>query len=406
MSVTPIAPAVPADLEPYAGRIMDVDAHEMMPVDIWTDVFGDVVAELVEIYTSASDSGADAQMIDDYQGDVTEVTAETVWKTKGPRAPASTDMGRREEVLDVMGVARQLVFPTAVGLHAAMLRTGSAERLYQPPPGMDVRRYSDQLFAAHNEWAVRAGSISPRLRFVAVLQAEDVDDLVARAQDLIDRGVRAIQVLSAEPLAGLSPAHEALDPFYALLAENDVPLLLHVGGDGGFLATEEWSRAPFFDGYRQGLEISLSPYWTATFHLAAQNFLTTMVTGAVFERHPDLRFGAIELTGHWIGPLARMLDMWWSNGMITVRDQRDVRLPRRPSDYIRRNVRVSVFDFEPVDEYFRMYDIDDVYCFATDFPHVEGGKEPMEKLVAKLRPLGAEIMEKFFVQNGALLLPD
>ena len=214
-----------------------------------------------------------------------------------------------------------------------------------------------------------------------------------------------IQILSSEPLAGLSPADDDLDPFYELIARNDVALLLHVGGDGGFLATEQWGHAPFFDGYRQGLEISLSPYWTSSFHLAAQNYLATMVTGGVFERHPALRFGAIELTGHWIGPLARMLDMWWTNGMVTVRDKKDKHLPERPSEYIKRNVRVSVFDFEPVDEYFSMYGLDDVYCFATDFPHVEGGTDPMGKLATKLQRLGDEIMEKFFVRNGELLLP-
>jgi predicted TIM-barrel fold metal-dependent hydrolase len=363
------------------------------------------VSELVDIYKSAADSGADAQTIENYDGDTTAIDAESVWTVKGPRAPGSTDMRRREQVLDAIGVARQLVFPTAVGLHGAMLRTGSAERLYTAPPGMDVKEYSQRLFHAHNEWVVRAGSASPRLRIVAVLQAASIDELMRETSSLIDRGVRAIQVLSAEPLAGRSPAHDELDPFYELLARNDVALLLHVGGDGGFLATEEWGDAPFFDGYRQGLELSLSPYWTATFHLAAQNYLATMVTGGVFARHPDLRFGAIELTGHWIGPLARMLDMWWSNGILTVRGQQDARLPERPSDYIRRNVRVSVFDFEPVDEYFQMYDLDDVYCFATDFPHVEGGKDPMDRLIAKLEPLGHEVIEKFFVRNGELLLP-
>ena len=109
--------AIPTDLQPYAGRMLDVDAHEMMPVDIWTAAFGDVVSDLVDIYKAATDSGSDAQSIAGYKADDTAINADTVWKTKGPRAPSSTDMGRRDRVLDLIGVARQLVFPTAVGLH-------------------------------------------------------------------------------------------------------------------------------------------------------------------------------------------------------------------------------------------------------------------------------------------------
>jgi predicted TIM-barrel fold metal-dependent hydrolase len=52
-----------------------------------------------------------------------------------------------------------------------------------------------------------------------------------------------------------------------------------------------------------------------------------------------------------------------------------------------------------------MYGLEDVYCFASDYPHVEGGKKPVEKFAASLEHLGSRVMEKFFVTNGELLLP-
>lgn len=41
----------------------------------------------------------------------------------------------------------------------------------------------------------------------------------------------------------------------------------------------------------------------------------------------------------------------------------------------------------------------------TDYPHVEGGKESKRKLYEQLTPLGDDVVGKFFVTNGELLLP-
>jgi hypothetical protein len=69
-------------------------------------------------------------------------------------------------------------------------------------------------------------------------------------------------------------------------------------------------------------------------------------------------------------------------------------------------VRVSPFLFEPVDDYLRMYpDLDDVYTYASDYPHIEGGRHSIERFYEKVAPFGNEVIEKFFRGNGDLLLP-
>ena len=45
------------------------------------------------------------------RGDTAPINAETVWTTKGPGAPSAADLRRRPQVLDEMGVRRQLVSP-------------------------------------------------------------------------------------------------------------------------------------------------------------------------------------------------------------------------------------------------------------------------------------------------------
>ena len=76
------------------------------------------------------------------------------------------------------------------------------------------------------------------------------------------------------------------------------------------------------------------------------------------------------------------------------------------SEYIKRNVRVQVFASEPVDRYLERYPhLVDVYCFGSDYPHVEGGKWSIQMLVNKLNRLGSDVAEKFFVKNAEWIMP-
>jgi len=61
----------------------------------------------------------------------------------------------------------------------------------------------------------------------------------------------------------------------------------------------------------------------------------------------------------------------------------------RPSEYLNRNVRVTAYSFEPIDRYFERFpDLADVYCFSTDYPHTEGGKDSKRVVHAKITRLG------------------
>jgi hypothetical protein len=82
-----------------------------------------------------------------------------------------------------------------------------------------------------------------------------------------------------------------------------------------------------------------------------------MIVGAVFERHPKLRFGVIELGAYWLGELCYSLDMWHRIGAKGfVEEGKNYILPNKPSYYVKRNVRVSPFDFEEIDKYIVNHD--------------------------------------------------
>jgi hypothetical protein len=49
--------------------------------------------------------------------------------------------------------------------------------------------------------------------------------------------------------------------------------------------------------------------------------------------------------------------------------------------------------------------LEDVYCFSTDFPHPEGGTNPLGVMSKSIERLGAATLEKFLVTNSELLMP-
>lgn len=111
------------------------------------------------------------------------------------------------------------------------------------------------------------------------------------------------------------------------------------------------------------------------------------------------------MTGQWIGPAAHNMDMWHSHSRIFSQLGGATPLKQKPSDYFRRNVRATCFDFEDVGRYIDRFGLEEVYCYASDFPHPEGGKFPVEDFARSLAHHSDAVRRKFFVENGDLLIP-
>lgn len=391
--------------------VNDVDAHEMVPAHLWGATFGAAsgrIAELCEVFLGKL--GGNDFVCRELDVDALEATEEAVWQVRGVRAPGASDLTRRLQVMNVMGVERQLVFPS-YALFAAQLVVANEfairDRMELTDPLEELRSLGREGLAEHNEWAVRTTALDPgRLRCVGyVLPLGSVEELIDETEALIDKGIRGLHLPAGTPPAGLSPADERLDPFWALLADRDVPLVPHVGGESGFVASSAWARAAAFrPGKVQSHEIGLEPFSMATVHLPVSTYLTAMVLGGVFERHPDLRFGAIEVGAGWLGPLADNLDMWAGT---VHRDRLRPFLSMPPSAYLARNVRVTPYnDIEPIELYLERYPhLASCYCYATDYPHIEGGKDSLARATARIAHLGHDVVEQFITTNGELLLP-
>ena len=372
-------------LENLHGRLLDCDSHLQLAPHQFSDAMG---VEFAERYRTLEDKRLGMKRIEDAvaQGKDVELDAASVWRVKGWASPAAFDADKRLAALDLMGIERQVLFPIAYFAAVAVSPLEGASR--------SAGIYNDYVL----DWSKNARG---RLRPVAMLPMHDAGGAVEEARRVVDAGAYAVNIAIGRPPAGLSPAHTDWDPLWALLADANVPVLLHIGGDAGFF-DRAWSRIPSLEAHAlpHGGE-ALGPFNLATFHFAPQMYLTSLVLGGVFERHPTLRVGVIELTAQWVGPMAEMLDQ-----RVDVFAKRMSKLlSMKPSEYLSRNVRVTPFWWEPVDRYIDRYGLEDVYVFSTDFPHPEGGTDPLPRFFGNLARFGDELIEKFFVRNAELILP-
>jgi predicted TIM-barrel fold metal-dependent hydrolase len=397
----------PPALQQYAGKILDVDSHEWAPPKLWPEIFGEATRPLAE---------ADAHNVEGmkefyfknsncYIEETDVIDPYTVWNAKGPFARSSYDMKRRLDMMDFIGVERQLIFPGNLVIVSLMLLGQLDNKEFFASITGNRRAFAMKMIRMHNDWVIRQQQWSTRLRPVATVVGDTVDDLYAEAKRLIDAGVRVLWLPVSMLPGGKSPAHSDVDRFWALCADSNTVCTLHVGNEAAFFKTLEWKNAEFFKAKEWNIssEVQLDPWTLGTWMLPAWNYMTAVIGGGVFDRHPKLRFGIQELGGHWIGAMGQGLDLWAEYGQT---EPWSTMLKRKPSDYIRRNIKVSAFPWEPVDQYIKQYGFEDVFCYSSDYPHVEGGKHPMQDGYERLRGLGEDQVRKFFIDNGKFLLPD
>jgi predicted TIM-barrel fold metal-dependent hydrolase len=226
---------------------------------------------------------------------------------------------------------------------------------------------SRDALEAVNTWMARAvGDHGDRLLPVACLRFDDLDWAVAELKRARAHGSRAFLV-SSEPAGGVPPSSPDFDPVWAAATDLGMVPLLHIG----------MSPAMIHPGWANlddpGLIRLLSILQPSQ---SAEIWLTALVMGGVFERHPTLTVLISELGIDWLPRLAGRLDAMAAGGASPlVLGSYD--LPLKPSEYILRNVRISPLPSPDQSPVRLMEHLPDVPVFSSDFPHFEGNGEPL-----------------------------
>ena len=78
-------------------------------------------------------------------------------------------------------------------------------------------------------------------------------------------------------------------------------------------------------------------------------------------------------------------------------------MQRCPSEQIREQLRFTPYAFEDVGQLIRESN-DELYLFSSDYPHAEGGRDPLARFERSLGDLGEQTRERFYAGNLAQLL--
>ena len=295
----------------------------------------------------------------------------------------------RTTAMDMLGFRKQLVFAT----HSVAFP-------FHPSTKKPLNlRYG--ATRAHNRHMIDFCQSDDRLMGVGIVPLDDAELAYAELEFAIESGLEAIWVPHRAP-HGKSPGHVDLEKFWALLAESGTPFLIHVGG-APLQALKEWSnngRAAVKDWMGGGENVRTKD--AAVMYQPPETFISMMVLDGVFDRNPKLRGAAVELGAGWVPEMLKRLD-WVSK--IYGRVDESVRFERTPSQQLTEQMGFTPFPHEDVAMLIEQSN-PDLYLFSSDYPHVEGGRNPLGKFDGWLEAESDEVKDLFFTENFLRLFPD
>jgi uncharacterized protein len=244
---------------------------------------------------------------------------------------------------------------------------------------------------AINTWMTdHAADHVARLHPVTSLRFDDLDWVVAELTRMRARGSRAFLV-SSEPADGIPPNHPDFDRVWSAATDLGMIAHLHVGMSPS-LIHPGWANTDD-PGLIRFLSV-LQP------HQSAQVFLAGMVMGGVFERHPALTVLFSELGIEWFVPTVQRMDAMASPGL-SILVIGEYRLPMLPSDYVRRNVRISPLPAAHESPVTVLETLPDVAVFSSDYPHFEGNPDPVAHYDTALHGVAPHVRGRFLSGNIA-----
>jgi hypothetical protein len=379
---------------PY-GRvvIIDSDSHLYEPRTLWAD------------HTPAADRHRALRIADDARGYPWLMLGDQRIEVLGLHRPGENEQsGRLREALreDRSADYSYDDMPADFWEPAARVRLlddlGIAEAVALPNCGiMWEKALEDDLpatlvnMSAWNRWAETVvGESGGRLHPVAHVTLRDLDWLDRELKSLAAAGVRLAMVAPAL-VDGRRLSHPDHERAWAAFADHGIGVVFHIAQ----------YRLPFEDAWVEGDPDWSNPVLSSVFMWTAPALaLADLATRGVLARHPALRIGIIELMSAWVPQFLLMLDGGYRfhaafNGApLTAMDL-------QPSDYVRRQVRVSSFPFEHPERL--AASSGDLYMFGSDSPHPEGLAEPIGDFRARTGR-GPDDDPAFYGGNAAWLL--
>jgi len=221
----------------------------------------------------------------------------------------------------------------------------------------------------------------------------DIERAIGLAREAIGLGAKALLIPSRPQ--GRSASHVGYDPIWAMAQEAGLPILFHVGDE------KKLDEAYFDNGLQR----------VKDFHGGEENFtsvsympiphsveltLAALIIDGVLDRFPRLKFGAIELGASWLPGWMRNLD--GAAMAFAKNEERLQKLSLKPSEFVQRQVRVTPYPHEDVGWLIANAG-EEIFLFSSDYPHVEGGRNPLKRFNDSLASSSARAIDRFYSDN-------
>lgn len=220
---------------------------------------------------------------------------------------------------------------------------------------------------AWNRWcAVVQAEGGGRLHPVAHLTLRDPRWLEAELDSLASAGV-ALAMIAAGSVDGRALSHPDHERIWSAFVDHAITPVFHVA-DQVRVFDDCW--------YQDASEKVLVPATEAVFLWVPPALaLSDLILHGVFDRHPGLRCGVVELSSSWVPAFTLLLD--GADAFTALLNGKPVaELARRPSEYFHDHVRVSSFSYEDPKQLTE--NSGDVFMFCSDYPHSEGTAHPVD----------------------------
>lgn len=287
----------------------------------------------------------------------------------------------RPRALDQLGFASQLIFTTwCLGNF-----------------GLDESTDLGLAYAtaqAHNRMMTWFCSVDRRMLATAYIPLADFECAKAAAREAIDLGAKALLIPSRCP-NGHSPSHIAFDPIWAMAQEAGLPIVFHVGGEVKMNPDYFNNGLPRVKDFHGGEENFTSLSFMTIPHSVMET-LAALIFDGVLDRFPKLKFGVIELGASWLPSWMRYLDAGY--GAFFKHEERLKKLSMKPSEFVRRQVRVTPYPHED-SGWIIGNSAEEICLFSSDFPHVEGGRNPLKRFNESLTGIAPRAIERFYCDN-------
>jgi predicted TIM-barrel fold metal-dependent hydrolase len=124
--------------------------------------------------------------------------------------------------------------------------------------------------------------------------------------------------------------------------------------------------------------------------------LAALIFDQILEKFPKLKVGVIELGAVWVPAWLERLEIVKDTFGRT--ETRIGGLPLRPTDYARRQIRVTPYPTEDVGRLIERCGAE-MFLFSSDFPHVEGGRNPLKRFETTLAGRSDREKDAFYARN-------